>query len=66
MKVSLEIKWKKAIVAYFRILFQHFPGGIKENHKNFVRISVHRFENGAVILVIRNVSCGHLTTTLTT
>jgi hypothetical protein len=26
--------WKEADVAYFKALYQHFPGGDEENHEN--------------------------------
>jgi hypothetical protein len=34
-----ERLWKEEVVVYFKVLFQHFLGGAKENHKNPVRIA---------------------------
>jgi hypothetical protein len=38
--------WQKALVAHFKILSQHLPGGIEENHEKPIRIiTLHlRFE----------------------
>jgi hypothetical protein len=30
---ALERVWKKAVVALFMVLSQHFPGGTEENHE---------------------------------
>jgi hypothetical protein len=32
---ELETIWKEAVVAWFKVLSRHLPGGSKENHKNF-------------------------------
>jgi hypothetical protein len=29
----MELMWKKAIVAYFKVLSQHFPVGTEDNHE---------------------------------
>jgi hypothetical protein len=41
---KLETTWKKAVVAYFKILSQHWPGGTEENPKTSVRIAGFRAE----------------------
>jgi hypothetical protein len=38
MDSELERIWKEAVVAYFRALSQHLPGGNMENHDKPVRI----------------------------
>jgi hypothetical protein len=30
---ELERKWKEAVVAQFKVLSRHLPGGTKENHE---------------------------------
>jgi hypothetical protein len=30
---QLERMWKKAVVAYFKVLSRHSPGGTEENHE---------------------------------
>jgi hypothetical protein len=30
--------WEEAVVAYFRVLSLHSPGGTEENHREYVRI----------------------------
>ena len=32
---ELEIKWKEAIGAYFKLLYRNFPAGMEKNHENF-------------------------------
>jgi hypothetical protein len=36
------VNLEEAIVAYFKVLSQHFPGEIENNHENFSRILVSR------------------------
>jgi hypothetical protein len=31
---KLEMFWKKAVVAYFKMLSQDLPGGAEKNHEN--------------------------------
>jgi hypothetical protein len=33
MNNELERVWKEVVVAKFKILFQHLPGGTEENHE---------------------------------
>jgi hypothetical protein len=30
---ELEMTWSEAVVAYFKVLFQHLPGGTEENNE---------------------------------
>jgi hypothetical protein len=30
---ELERMWKEAVMAYFKVLSRHFPGGTEENHE---------------------------------
>jgi hypothetical protein len=32
---ELEIKWKEAIGAYFKLLYRNFPAGMEKTHENF-------------------------------
>jgi hypothetical protein len=34
MNNELERKWEEVVVAYFKVLSQHLPGGTEENTKN--------------------------------
>jgi len=35
VNMELEIKWKEAIGAYFKLLYRNFPAGMEKNHENF-------------------------------
>jgi hypothetical protein len=32
---ELQMIWKEAAVVYFKLLFQHLPGGAEKGHENF-------------------------------
>jgi hypothetical protein len=34
MNDGLERMWKEAVVAYFKVLSRHLPGGTEESHEN--------------------------------
>jgi hypothetical protein len=34
MDNALERTWKEAVVAYFKVLSRHLPGGTEKTHKN--------------------------------
>jgi hypothetical protein len=34
MNNNLEMLWKEAVMAYFKILYSHMPPATKENHEN--------------------------------
>jgi hypothetical protein len=48
MNDELEMVWKEAVVAYFKVLSRHFPGGTDENQEIFIQDnrSGPRFESG--------------------
>jgi len=42
---ELEGMWKETIVAYFKVLSRHLPGGTEESHKNFSQDSLSLGQN---------------------
>jgi hypothetical protein len=47
---ELEIKWKEAVVTYFKVLSWHLPGGTKENPRKLsFRIAGLRAEKNSLI-----------------
>lgn len=34
VNMELEIKWKEATGAYFKLLYRNFPAGMEKNHEN--------------------------------
>jgi hypothetical protein len=48
MNDKLERVWKEAVVAYFKVISRHLPGGTDENQEIFIQDSRSgpRFEPG--------------------
>jgi hypothetical protein len=44
MNGKFERMLKKAVVAYFKVLCQHFPRGTEESHENAIGIAGLRVE----------------------
>jgi hypothetical protein len=39
MNDELERTWKETVIAYFKVISQHLPGGTEKNKKSIVKIA---------------------------